>query len=86
MCEFFSHEKIKLTKQGLDLRFTQDSVNFMKALYPEAFVMIEEERQITWQNLINIFLQEEINTYWRGRSLLLTHITQVVTQRFQNAF
>lgn len=42
MCELFSQEKIELTKQGLDLRFTQDSVNFMKALYEEALGMMEQ--------------------------------------------
>jgi hypothetical protein len=46
MCELFSQEKISLTKQGLDLRFTQASVDFMKALYQEAFGMMDRSLKI----------------------------------------
>ena len=36
ICAFFHQEDIAITKQGLDLRFTKESVEFMEALYRES--------------------------------------------------
>ena len=46
MCELFSQDEIALTKQGIDFRFTQDGVNFMRALYEESLNLIQAKEQI----------------------------------------
>jgi hypothetical protein len=43
MCELFSQDEITLTKQGIDFRFTQEGVNFMRALYEEGSVACVRE-------------------------------------------
>lgn len=77
MCELFSQEKVGLTKQGLDLRFTQDSVNFMKALYEEALGMMKQGLGINCATLklfksvklldsSYINLPQEMSSHYRG--------------------
>ena len=51
MCELFSQDEIVLTKQGIDFRFTQEGVNFMRALYEESLNLIQPKEQITCQIL-----------------------------------
>ena len=47
----FCQEDVEITKQGLDLRFTQKSVEFMEHLSGEALGMMEESLSINCQVL-----------------------------------
>jgi len=51
ICALFCHEDVEITKQGLDLRFTQESVEFMEHLSREALSMTEESLSINCQIL-----------------------------------
>ncbi len=51
ICALFCHEDVEITKQGLDLRFTRESVEFMEHLSREALSMTEESLSINCQVL-----------------------------------
>ena len=51
ICALFCQEDVEITKQGLDLRFTQESVEFMELLSAEALGMMEESLSINCQVL-----------------------------------
>lgn len=51
ICALFCQEDIEITKQGVDLRFTRESVEFMEKLYSESLGMIEESLSINCQVL-----------------------------------
>ena len=51
ICGLFSQDDIEITKQGLDLRFTADSVKFMKALYLEGLSLMERSFQMNCEVL-----------------------------------
>ncbi len=46
ICGLFSQEDISITKQGLDFRFTKESVEFMENLHREALGMMENSLSI----------------------------------------
>lgn len=46
ICALFCQENIEITKQGIDLRFTKESVKFMENLYRETLGMMEESLSI----------------------------------------
>lgn len=77
ICALFCQEDIEITKQGLDLRFTRESVAFMENLYGEALNMMEESLSINCQVLklfhsvklldsIYINLPENMRDQYRG--------------------
>jgi hypothetical protein len=46
ICTLFYQEDITMTKQGLDLRFTKEAVEFMEALYRESLGIMQESLSI----------------------------------------
>ncbi len=46
MCQLYSEDSIDITKQGLDFRFTENAVVFMKAMFTECMSLFQDNLQL----------------------------------------
>nr|WP_265035838.1 IS4 family transposase [Wolbachia endosymbiont (group A) of Anomoia purmunda] len=46
MCQLLNEDSIEITKQGLDFRFTEEAVEFMKRMYNESLVLFKNSLQV----------------------------------------
>lgn len=46
MCQLLNEDSIEMTKQGLDFRFTEEAVEFMKRMYNESLMLFKGILQI----------------------------------------
>ncbi len=46
MCQLLNEDSIEITKQGLDFRFSEEAVEFMKKMYNEALCLFKKSLQI----------------------------------------
>jgi hypothetical protein len=46
MCQLLSEESVVMTKQGLDFRFTEEAVEFVKRIYNESLVLFKNILQV----------------------------------------
>lgn len=77
MCQFLIEDSIEITKQGLDLRFTENAVNLMKEVYQEALNIFKKNIPIDCQILrqfnsvklldsSNVILPSSMESLYRG--------------------
>lgn len=46
MCQLLNEDSVVMTKQGLDFRFTEKAVEFMKRMYNESLVLFKNSLQV----------------------------------------
>lgn len=46
MCQLLNEDSVVMTKQGLDFRFTEEAVEFMKRMYNESLVLFKNSLQV----------------------------------------
>ncbi len=46
MCQLLNEDSIDITKQGLDFRFTEEAVEFMKRMYNESVILFKNILQV----------------------------------------
>ena len=46
ICQILQEDKISITKQGLEFRFTEEAAEYMKLMYNEAFIVFKNEIKI----------------------------------------
>lgn len=46
MCQLLNEASVVITKQGLDFRFTEEAVEFMKRMYNESMVLFKNILQV----------------------------------------
>lgn len=51
MCQLLNEDSVVMTKQGLDFRFTEEAVEFMKRMYNESLVLFKNSLQVNWRIL-----------------------------------
>ncbi|ONI56672.1 transposase, IS4 family domain protein [Wolbachia pipientis wUni] len=65
-CQLLNEDSIEITKQGLDFRFSEEAVEFMKKMYNEALCLFKKSLQIDLQNFTAIW--KALN-YWIAATL-----------------
>ncbi len=43
ICQILQEDKVSITKQGLEFRFTEEAAEYMKLMYKEEFTVFKNE-------------------------------------------
>ncbi|BET28293.1 hypothetical protein wCauATS_14270 [Wolbachia pipientis] len=65
MCQLLNEDSIEITKQGLDFRFSEEAVEFMKKMYNEALCLFKK----VYRLIAKFYSNLEALNYWIAATL-----------------